>query len=72
MYGYVGQDSTESTVVLKIRCFGDCDYVHTVNHFITDNSPRLDGKCPKCGKEFSIKVRHINKDRIISRKVEQV
>lgn len=58
---------------LKIKCFNDScdnviDYMYTSDNF----SPRMDGKCPKCGVEYSRKVAGISNSSIISRRNEEV
>lgn len=60
-------------IYLKIKCFNEgcdnvIDYMYTSDNF----SPRVDGKCPKCGIEYSRNVAGLSNSSIISRKKEGV
>lgn len=42
---------------VKIRCFTDsCDNVLEHEYPLDNWSPRIDGKCSKCGHAYSVKV----------------
>ncbi|SCC24290.1 Uncharacterized protein BCZB5J_02161 [Bacillus cereus] len=58
---------------LKIKCFSDScdnviDYMYTSDNF----SPRIDGRCPKCGIEYSRNIAGLSDSSIISRREEEV
>lgn len=60
-------------VHLKIRCFRDsCNNILEHQYTSDDWSPRIDGKCSKCGHEYSVKVAGLSESDIISRTKEEV
>ena len=60
-------------IYLKIKCFNDkCDYVIDYMYTSDNFDPRIDGKCLKCGIEYSRKVAGLSKSSIVSRREEGV
>lgn len=70
---WMGPTLDYTRVHLKIRCFRDsCD--NAIEHeYASDNwSARIDGKCSKCGSNYSVKVASLSESDIISRTKEEV
>ncbi|TKI14492.1 hypothetical protein FC696_07995 [Bacillus wiedmannii] len=58
---------------LKIKYFSNnCDNVLDFMYTSDNFSPRMDGKCPKCGIEYSRNIDGLSDSSIVSRKKEEV
>lgn len=73
MYGFPGGKLEYYSITVHVKCFNDsCDNVLMHSYPSYNNTPRMDGTCPKCGKGYSRKVNHIEEDRIVHRVKDRV